>query len=133
MPAERLVIQYNSGSYQLLSRTSLLKVIPPSDALPATNRAVSGFWFEVQTPKEEVKYRHIMPDPIKVYTEVPGPGPEPQPERAEAVPTEAVFTVLIPQLPGSNNLVLVSSPPATAANAPAAQSLIRIPLPESPK
>jgi hypothetical protein len=131
--AERLVIQYKSGSYQLLSRTPLLKVLPPSDELPATNRAVSGFWFEVQTPKQKVIYRRIIPDPIKVYTEVPGPAPEPRPERAEAVRTEVVFTVLIPQVPGSNNLVLVSSPPGAAGNAPAAQPLARIPLAERPK
>lgn len=131
--AERLVIQYKSGSYQLLSRTPLFKVLPPSDELPATNRAVSGFWFEVQTPKQKVIYRRIIPDPIKVYTEVPGPAPEPRPERAEAVRTEVVFSVLIPHVPGSNNLVLVSSPSGAAGNAPAAQPLARIPLAERPK
>jgi hypothetical protein len=132
-PAERLVIRYSSGTYHLLSRTLLLKVIPPSDALPATNRPLSGFWIEVQTPKQEVKYRRIIPDPIKVYTEVPGPAPEPHPERSEAVPTEAVFTVLIPQVPGSNNLVLVSSSLGAAGNAPTAQPLARIPLAEQLK
>jgi Mrp family chromosome partitioning ATPase len=94
---------------------------------------LSGFWFEVQTPKQEVKYRHIMPDPIKVYTEVPGPAPEPRPERSEAVRTEAVFTVLIPQVPGSNNLVLVSSSLGVAGNATAAQPLAHIPLAERSK
>jgi hypothetical protein len=133
VPAERLVIKYSSGSYQLLSRTPLLKVLPPSDALPTTNRAVTGFWFEVQTPNQEVKYRRIMPDPIKVYTEVPGPVPEPLPERSEAIPAETVFTLLIPQVPGSNNLVLVSSSLGLAGNAPAAQPLARIPLAEWPK
>jgi len=133
VPAERLLIKYSSGSYQLLSRTPLIKVLPPSDALPATNHAVTGFWFEIQTPKEEVKYRRIMPDPIKVYTEVPGPASEPQPERAEAIPAEAVFTVLIPQVPGSNNLVLVGSSLGAAGNALAAQPLARIPLAERTK
>jgi len=133
VPAERLVIQYRLGSYQLLSRTPLIKVLPPSDDLPATNRAVSGFWFEVQTPGEEVKYRRIMPDPIKVYTEVPGPAPEPRPERAEAVPAEVLFTLLIPQVPGSNNLVLVSSSPSATGNAQAAQAIVSIPLAERPK
>ena len=131
--AERLIIQYRSGSYQLLSRTPLLKVLPPSDALPTTNQAVTGFWIEIQTPRQEVKYRHIMPDPIKVYTEVPGPAPGPLPERSEAIPAETVFTLLIPQVPGSNNLVLVSSSLGLAGNAPAARPLARIPLAERPK
>ena len=133
VPAERLIIQYRSGSFQLLSRSPLTKVLPPSDGLPATNHTVSGFWFEVQTHKGEVKYRRIMPDPITVYTEVPGPGPDPRPERAEVVPAEAVFTVLVPKVPGSNNLVLVSSPPGAAGKARAAQTLARIPLAEQLK
>jgi hypothetical protein len=131
--AERLIIQYRSGSFQLLSRSPVTKVLPPSDELPATKRAVSGFWFEVQTPKGEVKYRRIMPDPVTVYTEVPGPGPEPRPERAEVVPAETVFTVLVPQVPGSNNVVLFSSPPGAAGKAQAAQKVARIPLAEQPK
>ena len=133
VPAERLIIQYRSGSFELLSRSPVTKVLPPSDELPATNGAVSGFWFEVQTPKGELKYRRIMPDPITVYTEVPGPGQEPRPERAEVVPAEAVFTVLVPQVPGSNNLVLVSSPPGAAGKAQAAKTVARIPLAEQPK
>jgi hypothetical protein len=133
VPVERLVIRYSSGTYQLLSRTPLLKVIPPSDALPATNRPLSGFWFEVRTPKDEVKYRRILPDPIKVYTEVPGPAPEPQPARAEAVPAETVFTLLIPQVPGSNNLVLVNSSFGAVGNAQTAQPPARIPLAERSK
>jgi hypothetical protein len=133
VPAERLIIQYRSGSFQLLSRSPVTKVLPPSDELPATNRAVSGFWFEVQTPKGEVKYRRIMPDPVTVYTEVPGPGPEPRPERAEVVPAETVFTVLVPRVPGSNNVVLFSSPPGAAGKAQAAQKVARIPLAEQPK
>ena len=133
VPAERLLISYSSGGYQLLSRTPLTKVIPPSDTLPATNGALSGFWFEVQTPQADVKYRRILPDPTKVYTEVPGPGPDPQPERAEASRTEAVFSVLIPQLPGSNNLVLVSGSIGGTSDIQEAKRVARIPLAALPK
>ncbi len=133
VPAERLVIQYQSGSFQLLSRSRLIKVLPPSDQLPATNGAVSGFWFEVQTPKAELKYRRIMANPIAVHTEVPDPTEGSQPTRREILPDEVVFTLLIPQEPGSNNLVLVGSPLGPEGKAKPAQTLARIPLPEQAK
>jgi hypothetical protein len=133
VPAERVIIQYRSGSFQLLSRSLLTKVLPPSDELPTTNRALSGFWFEVQTPEAEVKYRRIMIDPITLYTEVPDPARALQPERQEVVPAEAVFTLLIPHIPGSNNLVLFSSPLGRMGKSQAAQKIARIALPEQSK
>ena len=133
VPAERLVIQYSSGTYRLLSRTPLLKVIPPSDALPATNRPLSGFWFEVQTPKQagQIPAYHARPDQGLYGSSRPC-------ARAPAGtlgnrPHRSVFTVLIPQVPGSNNLVLVSSSLGAAGNATAAQPLAHIPLAEQPK
>jgi len=134
VPAQRLIIQYRAGNFHLLSRIALLKVLPPSDDLPASNKSLSGFWFEVQSPDGAVRYRRIIADPITAYTEVPDPAQvPPQPERAEIVPAETVFTLLIPQVLGSNQLVLVSTPLGSADKSRAAQVLARIPLAEEAK
>jgi hypothetical protein len=91
---------------------------------------MSGFWFEVQTPKGEVKYRRIVANPIAVYTEVPDPAQGFEPSRQEALPAEVVFSLLIPKVAGSNNLALVSSPLGPQSKAMPAQRLTLIPLPE---
>ena len=58
--AERLVIRYSASGFELVSRTALLKVLPPTVALPATKGAVSGSWFEA--PDWPVWGRHRIPE-----------------------------------------------------------------------
>lgn len=128
VPASRLTIQYRAGSFTLVSSASLLKVIPPSDQLPVTPLPVSGFWYELQSPQGEVVYRRIISDPITVYTEIPAPESSFVPERVEAPTAEAVLSILIPEIAGTNQLVLFSSPPGPVGKSQPATVVARIPV-----
>lgn len=127
-PALRLTIQYRSGTFSLLSSSALHKVIPPSDSLPATSLPLSGFWYELQSPQGEVLYRRIIADPLTSYTEAGSAETGSIPQRAEVVPAEAVFSLLVPEAEGTNQLVLFSSPPGMAGKSQPATVVARIPI-----
>ena len=128
VPATRLTIQYRAGAFTLISSASLLKVIPLSDQLPATPLPVSGFWYELQSPQGEVVYRRIISDPITVYTEVPAPESSSAPERVEVASAETIFSILLPDIAGTNQLVLFSSPPGPVGKSQPATVVARIPI-----
>ena len=128
VPVSRLTIQYRGGTFTLLSSTALTKVIPPSDQVPATPLPLSGFWFELQSPRGELLYRRIISDPTTTYTEVPNPETGSAPERVEVPTADAVFSVLIPDIAGTNQLVLFSSPPGPVGKSQPATVVARIPI-----
>ncbi|MBD3297904.1 MAG: hypothetical protein GF341_04550 [candidate division Zixibacteria bacterium] len=55
--AERLVIRYADGAFELISRTPLVKTLPPSVAMPAPLGDVRGSWVEVVDNAADVLYR----------------------------------------------------------------------------
>jgi hypothetical protein len=126
---QRLQLEYHSGAFRLISEARLNKVIPASDSLPVTSRALSGFWYELQSPKGEVLYRRILENPITLYTEVPTEKSGGAPSRAEVVPQQTVFSILVPEVPGTNQSVIFSSPPGRSARSEPASARARIPVP----
>jgi hypothetical protein len=125
--AERLVIRFAGGSFQLLERHSLRKALPPSDTLP--DGPASGFWYELQSPQGEVLYRRIIGDPVRIVFEGPDPEtPGGEPDRKEGIPAERVFSVLVPDPGEGDQLVLFGSEPRVGTEGQAAQELARFGL-----
>lgn len=120
--AERVVIRYDNGNFEVLSRTPIIKALGPSDILPAELGAVSGFWYELQAPDGTVRYRKVMANPLRVTHEgadVEGASPS----LIEHFPATKVFTLLIPLAADGDQLVIFCSPsePAAVRAFPAAE------------
>jgi hypothetical protein len=126
--AERLVIRYANGSFELVSRTSLNKVVPPSVSLPDSVGRVSGHWFEVQSEAGKTVYRRRMQDPGIVYTEVPTEENPTKLSRAEVVVPEKTISILVPVKSDGNFLVLYGPPAGAKSRTQAAGEVGRIRL-----
>lgn len=127
-PVERVVLRFESGNFQLLARVPLTKVIPPSDDLPATDRPLSGFWYELQSSAAQVKYRRIVANPIRVHFEGSDLDASTKPKRIEGVPAEMVFSLVIPRASEGDQLVLFSSPLTPGGESQPAQVVARVPF-----
>jgi hypothetical protein len=125
--AERLIIQYTNGSFELVSRTSLNKPVPPSVNLPDSLGSVRGHWFEVQSEAGKMVYRRRMPAPDIVYTESPTED-NPKLSRAEFVVPEKTISILVPVKDDGNFLVLYGPPAGTDKRTQAAGEVGRIRL-----
>jgi hypothetical protein len=107
--AERLVIRYSASGFELVSRTPLLKILPPSVALPVAKGAVSGSWFEVQSDGGDPVYRRRIVSPRIIYTEVPTDDAPDRLTRDEIAVDENVFSVLVPAGKDAKSLVFYDS------------------------
>jgi hypothetical protein len=122
--AIRLMFEYEGDQVRLVERWSMEKVIPPSDPTDArAKRNQSGFWVEVQGARNRTLYRLVRANPIETSVEVRTGDPD-QPLARETVDQpRGTFFVLVPDLPGAEDVVLYSSPvdsrDARAATQPA--------------
>jgi len=126
--AERLTLHYANGSFEVVSRTVLDKVVPPSVALPAPVGQVRGSWFELQSDAGKTVYRRHMAAPDIVYTEIPTEEDPTKPSRAEFVVPERTFSVLVPIKKDGNYLVLYGPAAGSKSRAQAAGEIGRIRL-----
>jgi hypothetical protein len=69
--ADRVTLRYTESGFELVSLTSLVNVLPPSDELPGEVGTVSGFWFELRNAGGETLYRRIIGDPVRLVFEGP--------------------------------------------------------------
>ena len=118
---ERLVIRYHGGSYELLSRTTLRKILPPSMLLPDSSGAVSGSWFELQTVAGGVLYRRPMRRPEIRYVEVPKDSTTGEITRQETTVTERTFVITVPLRDDGVQVVFYGQPVGTANKALSSQ------------
>jgi hypothetical protein len=114
VPAERLTIRFREGAFEVVSRTAVVKVLPPSDELPADS-SPSGFWYELRSAEGGLVYRRIIEDPCRIRYEgfaggVAGSGKTATLERRDVVPSERTFSILVPRANPGDQLVLVESP-----------------------
>lgn len=126
--AERLVIRYSSAGFELLSRTPLQRVIPPSVELPATKGMVSGSWFEVQSDAGDVVYRRRISSPRLVHTEVPTTDNPGVLTRDDIALEENVFSVLVPAGSDAKSLIFYDSSTNLSKRHEAASEIGRIGL-----
>ena len=127
-PTERLVVKFEAGSFRLLSRIPLTKAIPASEELPASDRPLSGFWYELQSGNSQVKYRRIVANPVRVHVEGVEPAEGSSPQRAETMADGTVFSLLVPAAAAGDQLVLFSSPLTPGGESQPARVVARIPL-----
>lgn len=127
VPAERIKLQYSNGIFSLLGRSPIRKVIPPSQELPAVQKDLSGFWYELRGPTGIVRYRRIIQTPVLQVFEGPDPGQE-APSRKEGLPPQRVFSLLVPSPEIGDELVLVGSPLEPNTQGEPAEELAKITL-----
>jgi hypothetical protein len=125
--ALRLIIKYDDGKIVVSDRQYLEKATPPSDALRGYE-GQSGFWYELRDAKRKILYRRVASNPIQFDVEVHDP--ETGPRRYPVRKARGLFTVLVPDLPEADSLVLVSSPLDPRKRMASAKLLARIPLRE---
>jgi hypothetical protein len=123
--ALRLLVEYRGTRLTLRDRTRVEKAIPPSDAIRGFE-GESGFWVELRSKNGELLYRRIIHNPIaydvEAYDEERGP------RRHRVGAPAGVFSVLVPDLPEADSLVVVSSPLDPDKAAQPAEPLARIPV-----
>jgi hypothetical protein len=120
--AERIDIAFERGSYAVVSRVPVTKVLPPSDDLPAGPGPFSGFWFELRAADGSLRYRRVIGDPVLIVAEAPIPVKGARPgsaavtlDRHTAVPDTCTFTVLVPAPQAGDELLLFGPPYAPDA------------------
>ena len=69
--ADRVVLRFSEGAFELVGVSPVTAVLPPSDALPGALGELSGFWFELQSSDGEVRYRRVVGDPVRLVFEGP--------------------------------------------------------------
>lgn len=74
--ADRVVVRYSEGAYELVSVTPITSHLAPADDLPEGE--FSGFWFELVSSEGDVLYRRITGHPVPLVFEGPDQSaPEP--------------------------------------------------------
>ena len=126
--AERLTVRYAQGSFELVSRTSLAKIVPPSVDLPDSVGQVRGCWFEVQSEAGKTVYRRRIAAPNVVYTESPTEDNPGRLSRAETVVPEKTISILIPKKDEGAFLVFYGPPAAPEKRTQASGEVGRIRL-----
>jgi hypothetical protein len=104
-PVERLMIRYNEGSFEIVERIPLEKILPPSVELPDSVGRLAGYWFEVQNTEGKTVYRRRMTAPDIIYTESPTEDEPNTLRRADIVVPDKLFSVLVPRKSEARALV----------------------------
>jgi hypothetical protein len=126
-PSERVTLQYDRGKIELLDKMTAGAKLPPSNDLPKGRSETSGFWYELQSARGDVLYRRIISDPIRLVSEGKGAGgKDGKLERAEGIPEQRVFSLLIPRPVEGDWLVIYGSPMERGAQTRAARQMARI-------
>ena len=106
--ALRFLFDYEGTEVRLLSRQSVLMVLPPTDALEGLE-GQAGFWYELRDATGTPLYRRIVRNPIQVHIEV-HEADSTSPTRRLVEAPQGVFSALVPDLPQAEVIALCSSP-----------------------
>ncbi len=129
VPVDQVAIHFTApGSFEVVSQTSLMKVLAPSDELPAMGQPMSGFWFELQSAAGAVRYRRVIGNPVLIVFGGPATPEGTTKQLVEIVPPERDFALWIPQPAEGDQLVLFSSPLRPGAEAEPAMEVARLGL-----
>ena len=114
-PVERLVIRFHDGSFELVSRIAIQKVLLPTLVFADSSGGVTGTWFELQTSTGGVLYRRSLNPPQFVYVESVADSVTGEIIRQITPVSERTFSIVVPRrddasqitfyqrLPGSND------------------------------
>ncbi len=107
-PALRFLFDYEGTEVRLISRQSLVMVLPPTDPLEGLE-GQAGFWYELRDSASRPLYRRIVRNPIQVHIEV-HEADSGSPTRRMVNAPQGVFTALVPDLAQAEVIALCSSP-----------------------
>jgi len=130
--AIRLTLEYKDQQFRVRERHFLNKRAQSSDPIldKEKDKPRSGFWIDLRDANERPIYRQVLHNPVPVSVEIHTDDKN-NPIRREVNPNpEAVFGVLIPDLPNAESLVIVSSPLKADAMFEPASDLARFSLRE---
>ncbi|MBI5868622.1 MAG: hypothetical protein HZB43_10085 [candidate division Zixibacteria bacterium] len=126
--AERLVIHYHSGSFELVSRMTIRKVLPGSVVFADTTIQHSGSWFELQSATGTNLYRRMMQPPQTIYVEALEDSTSGRYVRQEATVPDRTFVLLVPLRDDAVQVAFYGPPVAAAGKRAGAQLLGSISL-----
>ena len=123
--ATRLTFEYEGESLRLISRHTMEKRTPPSDAMEGRekSREQSGFWFELRDREGRALYRRVLHNPMQMSAEVLSDNPERSFERHPISNPRGTFFLLIPDLPEAQTVSIWSSPMEPEAALKAAREI----------
>lgn len=121
--AERLLIRYHSGTFELVSRKTIKKVLPPTFVFADTTVPHSGSWFELQTTTGRNVYRRLMQSPQTIYYEMIPDSLTGKIVRQETTVSDRTFVLLVPMREDAVQVAFFG-PPADAAAKRAATQLL---------
>ena len=122
-PVERLVIRYHEGTFELVARTTIQKVITPSMTLADTSRNMSGSWFELQTSTGVMLYGRPLSPPNIAYVEHLADSTTGRIERQEIMVSERTFLITVPQRADGARVAIYGHKTGSADKAAASQVL----------
>lgn len=116
--AYRLTFEYEGGQMQKIGQQRIAMTTPPSHDI-AGHEGEAGFWYELRDANEKTIYRRVMQSPIQNTVEVFSP--DGTVTRRPVQQPKGVFQLVVPEISGADNLVLVGSPqpPPTPVGTPA--------------
>ncbi len=107
--ALRLTFSYEGAKLTLVSQQSVEMVVPPSHAIDVSE-VQSGFWFTVEDGQARTVYRRVMQSPIRSDVEVFSPEPDTSVHRRPVENPRGTFTLLVPEIAGSQTVALFDQP-----------------------
>ncbi len=122
--ALRLTFSFRGDDVRLVAQQAIDVVTPPTDPVEGFERQ-QGFWAELQAPDGRTLYRRVLRDPAAGDVEVFGPAAERTVARAPVEQVQGVFSVLVPDVPEADTVVLRSSSAAAGPAASPAQRSAR--------
>ena len=110
--ALRLTFSFDGPQIQLTLRETVEMTLPPSMALTGEPPR-AAFWYELQDGERRPLYRRAQRHPLDSRVEVPTGNPERPLAYVDSGRAAGTFTLLIPQLPEAQSVVLYgwSAPP----------------------
>ncbi len=128
-PVRRIRIRVRGGEWSILDQVEIPQMtLRRSAELPSAGagRGVAGFWVEAVDTNRRTIYRALAPNPFERSVEVFDAGG--QPHRVDASGEQALFDVLIPDLPEIAALVFYSDVTPEGRRRPRAEVVQQLPL-----
>ena len=139
--AWRLTFSYEGADIRLVAQQRVAMIAPPDDS-DRTFAARAGTWVEVRDATGHGLYRQVLADPVRHGYEVHSPDPAEASRRVEPEAPSGVFQVVVPDLPGAQDVVLHrlddsavaadATRPRRAADRALARPVLTAPLQETP-
>jgi len=124
----RLTFEYEGSNVKLISSQRVQMIIPPTQALQG-HEEQTGFWVMVSDNAGTPVYRRVLHNPIQMDREVFSNDPQhPSVHRVPVERPKGTFVVLVPDIPGAQNVQLFSPPLTPEGRGKPARELARFNL-----